>query len=117
MTDGRFTYLHPWYGGRTAKCYSTMFINPCDWFSPVRVSSHPVGGRFLPYAEAPVWRYATSSRPPHDEPLLFDLLSDPEQNVDLAGRALHDERRMRELLAQALHEMQAPSARPEEVGD
>lgn len=116
VTDGRFTYLHPWFDGGTARCYSTMFINPWEWFSPVKVPSNVTSGSFLPYSTGPVWCYESDSHPAQNEPLLYDVLSDPEQNVNLAGQGLQEERHMRELLIHALHELHAPAEQFERLG-
>ena len=109
VTDGRFTYLHPCRTDVDAYCYSTMMINPSDWFYPARPQPDATAGRFLPYTDTPVWRYGARSYTRHAEPLLFDVSVDPQQRQNLAGRGLADEVRMRNLLMTAMRELRAPA--------
>lgn len=110
VTDGRHTYLHPCRPDAPTDCFSSMFMNPRDWFRPVRCPTDASAGIYLPYSETPVWRYADRSLPQHAEPMLYDVENDPEQATNLAGQGLNEERAMRELLAQALQDMRAPQS-------
>lgn len=109
VTDGRYTYLHPCRTDLPAEAYSTMFMNLHGWFTPIRLPKEPEAGRFLPYTDAPVWRYTAHSYTRHAEPLLFDLHNDPGQEQNLAGQGLPQEGQLRDLLITALQELQAPA--------
>ena len=93
-----------------------MMMNPHGWFQPVKVQQGAEAGQFLPYTDAPVWRYPAMSYTRHQEPLLFDVLSDPKQENNLAGQGLPEETRMRELLVKALNELEAPQKQYERLG-
>ncbi len=109
VTDGRYTYLHPCRTDVMAYTYSTMMINPHRWFLPPQSQDEAEAGRFLPYTDSPVWRYPAMSYTRHDQPMLFDVRNDPKQTEDLAGQANQDEARLRELLGEALRQLQAPA--------
>src|SRR5699024_11081725 len=95
-----------------ADSYSTMMIQmaPWDWFQPALPHLDAEGGRFLPYTDSPVWRYTLPSQWRHDAPMLFDVQEDPGQLYDLAGSGNPNEARMRDMLVDALREMQAPES-------
>jgi len=116
VTDGRYTYLHPCREDVEATCYSTMMIEPIDWFAPPRPKLHATAGRFLPYTDSPVWRYTARSTSRHGAPLLFDIESDPEQQENLAGQGASEEAAMRTLLINALQELSAPPEQYERLG-
>ncbi|WP_049823077.1 sulfatase/phosphatase domain-containing protein [Thermobaculum terrenum] len=116
VTDGRYTYLHPCREDVEATCYSTMMIEPIDWFAPPRPKLHATAGRFLPYTDSPVWRYTARSTSRHGSPLLFDIESDPEQQENLAGQGASEEAAMRTLLINALQELSAPPEQYERLG-
>jgi arylsulfatase A-like enzyme len=116
VTDGRHTYLHPGRTDLPTYCYSTTMMRPYGWFTPLEARADAEAGRFLPYADAPVWRYPAPSLARHAAPLLFDARADPGQVANLAGRDAAEERRMRDLLATALRELQAPAEQYERLG-
>lgn len=116
VTDGRFTYLHPCRDDRDTYCYSTMMMNTHGWNLPVRAPTDAEAGRFLPYFDAPLWRYSGRSLSRHERPLLFDTLKDPGQEDDLAGQGFGEETRMRKLLLEALGHLQAPREQYERLG-
>jgi hypothetical protein len=93
-----------------------MMMNPHGWFQPVQVQKEAEAGRFLPYTDAPVWRYPAMSYTRHADPLLFDLQNDPQQAHNLAGQSAAEERRMRDLLATALNQLQAPTSQYKRLG-
>ncbi|WP_265108601.1 sulfatase-like hydrolase/transferase [Halosolutus halophilus] len=109
ITDGRYTYLHPCEADDPTYCYSASMMNPYpDQFQPPRARPDAECGSFLPYAEAPVWRYPAESHARHADPLLFDVRTDPDQLTDLVGTDGETEIRMRGLLTEALRELGAP---------
>lgn len=116
ITDGRFTYLHPCRDGLDTYCYSTMMMNTYGWDLPVKIREDAEAGRFLPYSDAPTWRYPGSSISRHERALLFDTLKDPGQEDDLAGTGSREEARMRELLLDALEFLGAPVEQYERFG-
>lgn len=116
VTDGRYTYLHPCREDVQADCYSTQMMNPHGWFQPPKVQQEAEAGPFLPYTDSPVWRYPAMSYTRHAEPLLFDVQADPKQEQNLAGAGAPEEERMRALLVEALHELQAPEKLYERLG-
>ena len=73
-------------------------------------------GEFLPYTESPVWRWSTYATGRHDDPMLFDVSADPEQEDDLAGADTEQEERMRSLLVDALDHLDAPASQYERLG-
>ena len=113
VTDGTHTYLRPYRADAEVACYSTMFINPWDWFTPVVPPTDATSGRHLPHAGTPVWRYHALARP-QGEVMLFNTAGDPDQAANLAGSGTAEERAMEELLRCALDELQAP---PEVAAD
>ncbi len=109
VTDGRYTYHLAADQDKPLNLYSTMFMNPEDWFSPVQIPENPEAGRFLPYTDSAVWQYPVRVGVRNHETLLFDTEQDPWQDDNLAGRESPMERRMRGLLQVALGELQAPT--------
>ncbi len=106
VTDGRYTYHRAPDPSQPLYLYSTMYMNPNNWFSPVKIPERAECGRFLPYTDALVWKYpAPGGYPAHDE-LLFDLTADPWQAHNLAASLERD--RMEQLLAHALGALNAP---------
>jgi hypothetical protein len=91
-------------------------MRPYGWFTPLEARADAEAGRFLPYADAPVWRCPAPSLARHAEPLLFDVRADPDQVTNLAGRGAPAERRIRDLLTSALRELQAPAEQYERLG-
>ena len=81
------------------------------WGSSVNVTD----GEFLPYTESPVWCWSTYATGRHDDPMLFDVSADPEQEDDLAGEGREEEDRMRSLLVDALDFLDAPASQYERL--
>lgn len=108
VTDGRMTYHKAPVDGTPLYLYSTMFMNPDNWFAPARIPDDPQSGRFLPYTEAPVWKYPVRSRPSPWESMLFDTAVDPWQEDNLLTRAPGEAQRMETLLTDALRTLKAP---------
>lgn len=118
VTDGEYTYFQPCDPDKPAEAYSTMMVmmDPWDWFLPPRPHGDAEAGRFLPFTDAPVWRYRLPSRVRHERPMLYNVTDDPAQERDLAGAGDPNEDRMRELLVTALAEMQAPHSQFDRLG-
>jgi arylsulfatase A-like enzyme len=116
VTDGRWTYFQPCEDGAPAEIYSTMMLNPGAWFYPPAPHLDAEGGRFLPYTDSPVWRYRAPSYSRHEDPMLFDVQTDPGQTHDLAAEQPEETQRMRELLVQALRELEAPKSQYRRLG-
>lgn len=108
VTDGHYTLLMPCREDVPAYTYGTMMMNPHRWFVPPQAQKDAEAGRFLPYTDTPVWRYPDKSYTRHELPLLFDVRADPWQRENLAGQGLQDEARMRQLLINALQDLQVP---------
>ena len=109
VTDGQYTYLHPANETVPAECYSTEMMNTGDRFRPRRMKPDATVGK-LPYADGPVWKFSTSSHSRHEDPLLFDVREDPQQQQQLASDAVKEGQRMRELLTTALSSLEAPDS-------
>jgi arylsulfatase A-like enzyme len=109
VTDGRFTYLHPCDGTSDTDCYSTTMLNPNAPFVPP-TPKHAESGPFLPYTDAPVWRFPGASTSQTNEPLLYDTESDPDQRENLVGTESTEHERMRDLLVDALETLDAPTS-------
>ncbi|MFB6218611.1 MAG: sulfatase, partial [Halobacteriaceae archaeon] len=116
VTDGEYTYLHPCEESVDAYCHSTEMMNALGWFAPREPNPDAEAGDFLPYTDSPVWRYPAPSAGRHDEPMLFDVGADPEQEDDLAGEGHPEEARMRSLLVEALDDLGAPDNQFERLG-
>lgn len=118
VTDGKYTYFRPCDAEQPAEAYSTMMLqmDPWDWFLPPQPHEDAESGRFLPYTDAPVWRYGLSSRVRHESPMLFNVDDDPLQEHDLAGNSDPNEQRMCELLVTALTEIKAPQSQFKRLG-
>lgn len=118
ITDGRFTYFHPCKAGAPANAHSTMMImmDPWDWFRPVEPQVNAEAGRFLPYTDTPVWRYASTSQSRHDSPMLFDVQSDPGQIHDIVTEQPGIASDMRDLLVTALRHLGAPEEQHRRLG-
>jgi len=118
ISDGRYTYFQPCDRSMPAEAHSTMMVMmaPWDWFQPPTPHADAEGGRFLPFTDAPVWRYSISSQWRHDAPMLFDVQDDPMQVNDLAGTGDDNVQRMRDLLVTALDAMQAPRSQYQRLG-
>jgi arylsulfatase A-like enzyme len=115
VTDGEYTYHHPCDPAEPVECYSTQHLNPHAWMGPPSPPDGATGGQFLPYTEAPVWRYDADPDPAHEEPLLFERANDPAQTENLASE--HPESgRMRELLVSAMGALDAPVSQFERFG-
>ena len=107
VTDGTYTYHHPCDGETDAHCYSTTMMNPNSWFTPCEPKTEAESGAFLPYTDTPVWRFAGASFEQLDEPLLFDVTTDPSQESDLAEGEPTE--RMQALMQTALDILDCPS--------
>ncbi|WP_227357213.1 sulfatase [Haladaptatus salinisoli] len=116
VTDGEYTYLRPCRSDYSTGCYSTTMMNPYGWFTPQRPKEDATSGRFLPYSDAPVWRFEGPSVQRHETPLLFDVQDDPNQSTDLSESARELSRDKRDLLEKALTEIQAPAEQFERLG-
>ena len=116
VTDGEYTYLHPCDGSVDAACHSTEMMNALGPFQPREPEFDAEAGEFLPYTESPVWRWSTYATGRHDDPMLFDVSADPEQETDLAGEGREEEDRMRSLLVDALDHLDAPASQYERLG-
>ncbi|MFB6129801.1 MAG: sulfatase-like hydrolase/transferase [Salinigranum sp.] len=116
VTDGRYTYLHPCEESVDALCHSTSMMNPHSWFTPPSPEPNAETGRFLPYTDTPVWRYAAPSYSRQEEPMLFDVREDPTQENDLAGEGTGAETRLRGLLVDAMASLEAPAQQYERLG-
>lgn len=110
LTDGRATYHQAPDWDQPLYLYSTAFMNPLDWFHPVRLPDPDTveSGRFLPYTSTPVWRYPVRFSPWYENSPLYDTAADPWQEHDLSGQAPAEVARMRSVLKAALHELGAP---------
>ncbi|MFB6174059.1 MAG: sulfatase-like hydrolase/transferase [Halobacteriales archaeon] len=114
VTDGRYTYLHPCEESVEAYCHSASMMSPHSWFTTPEPRDAE-SGTFLPYADSPVWRYPAPSVSRHDEPLLYDVATDPWQEEDIAGTT-DEEGRMRDLLVRAMDELDAPEHQSRRLG-
>jgi arylsulfatase A-like enzyme len=118
VTDGEYTYLHPCDETVDAECYSTEMMNAFGRFQPRDPEYDAEAGEFLPYTDSPVWKWETYATGRHDDPMLFDVTTDPEQEDDLAGgsedeseregEGESEEERLRSLLVDAMTELDAP---------
>jgi hypothetical protein len=72
-------------------------------------------GRFLPYADVPVWRYPGGAWPQAPAPELYDVDADPAQLDDLAGRGDANEERLRAALLRELRALGAPERQLERL--
>ena len=116
VTDGEYTYLHPCDESVDAACHSTEMMNALGPFQPREPEFDAEAGEFLPYTESPVWRWSTHATGRHDDPMLFDVSADLEQEDDLAGEGREEEDRMRSLLVDALDHLDAPASQYERLG-
>lgn len=114
VTDGRHTYLRaPVAGNEPLFAYSTMMIQPTRWFDPPQMQPD-AGVGSLPYAEGPVWRIPATAPYEQPESLLFDVLADPRQERPITDPELAAP--MRDLLAAALTELDAPEEQWRRLG-
>lgn len=109
VTDGTYTYMHPCVPDEPAYCYATSQLNPWGWMGPKTPKTDAESGQFLPYTDTPVWRFAAPPDPAHEEPLLFDVDSDPRQTENLAPTAPDELERMQSLLLDAMGELEPPA--------
>ena len=109
VTDGHYTYFHPCDPDVDAHCHSTTQMNARGPFRPTEPKTDAEAGQFLPYADAPVWRFPGAPSPRNEEPMLFDTREDPRQERNLADEDHPAEARLRSLLVEGLDEY--------EVGD
>ncbi|MFB6150629.1 MAG: sulfatase [Haloarculaceae archaeon] len=116
VTDGRYTYLHPCDPAEPALAHSTEMLNPRGVFHPRTPEPDAEAGRFLPYADAPVWRFEGEAVRRHPDPLLFDVEADPGQREDVAAERPAVASRMRDLLGEALAELDAPKSFADRLG-
>jgi arylsulfatase A-like enzyme len=110
LTDGRYTYLRTPRDSR-ACAYSTMMLRGSRAALSPSMRSDAVAGRFLPYADGPVWKLsALPGELPaaQEQDLLFDVEKDPGQEDDLRSREPALVAQMERLLAAALRQLQAP---------
>ncbi|PSP76190.1 sulfatase [Halobacteriales archaeon QS_1_68_20] len=109
VTDGRYTYLRPTDPEAPSYCYSTTMMNPRRHFTPLTPKTDADAGSFLPYTDAPVWRYRAHSYEQNGAPLLFDTEDDPGQATNLAETEGERHDAMRSLLVEALDALDAPN--------
>ncbi|HET7572633.1 MAG TPA: sulfatase-like hydrolase/transferase [Gaiellaceae bacterium] len=118
VTDGRRTYFHPGRAGERVSAHSTSFLGthpPDAWFRRPPLPGAAESGAFLPYTDAPVWRYDGGAWPQAERPELYDVEADPDQLDDLAGRGSPEEERLRGLLARELALLDVPHAQLERL--
>ncbi len=126
VTDGQYTYHHPNAGDEPPRNHSTMMVNPYSWFIPPKVQKNAESGDFLPYTDAPVWRYTPSNQSgpeehlkvsvQHDDELLYDTEADPRQNENLTESHPDKRNEMRSLLVEAMESLEAPSTEFSRLG-
>ncbi|MFC5134666.1 MULTISPECIES: sulfatase-like hydrolase/transferase [Haloferacaceae] len=116
VTDGTYTYHRPCDESTSTHCYSTTMMDSVGWFTPTRPKHDAESGRFLPYTDCPVWKFEGPSHGRHEEPLLYDVESDPWQRRNLAGREPERSEEMRSLLVDALTELDAPANQFDRLG-
>jgi hypothetical protein len=118
IADGRYTYFQPSVRDVPAEAYSTMMIQmaPWDWFQSPVPHMDAEGGRFLPYADSPVWKSSMPSQWRHDVPMLFDVVNNLMQENDLARTGDANEQRMKDMLIDALNVMQAARSQYTRLG-
>jgi arylsulfatase A-like enzyme len=126
VTDGQYTYHHPNRGAEPPLNHSTMMVNPYGWFVPPKVQEDATAGSYLPYTDAPVWRYAPSNQSgpeehlkvsvQHDDPLLYDTDRDRRQDSNLATSATETREEMEALLVEAMETLEAPETEFERLG-
>lgn len=126
VTDGQHTYHHPNRGNEPPLNHSTMMVNPYGWFVPPKVQEDATSGSYLPYTDAPVWRYAPANQSgpeghlkvsvQHDDPLLYDTEADPGQRTDLAETDPEKRQEMEALLVEAMESLRAPSTEFDRLG-
>jgi len=119
VTDGQYTYHYPNQGDQPPVSHSTMMVNPYGWFVPPKVQEDATSGSFLPYTDAPVWRYTPSNQSgpeehlkvsvQHDDALLYDTKADPRQYTNLADSAPEKRKEMEALLVEAMEALEAPA--------
>ena len=120
VTDGRYTYHYPNAGDEPPRNHSTMMVNPYGWFVPPKVQENAESGRFLPYTDAPVWRYTPSNQTgpeehlkvsvQHDDELLYDTDDDPRQTNNIAASNADERDAMYSLLLEAMDALDAPES-------
>jgi arylsulfatase A-like enzyme len=116
ITNGRWSYHRPCDEAVDAKCYSTHMMTADSALTPPKAYLSAQSGQFLPYTESPVWRYSAPAHSRHDEPLLFDVRSDPQQEQNLARENTAQEQYMRQLLTDALVDIEAPKYQFDRLG-
>ena len=120
LTDGQYTYHYPDTGDKPPRNHSTMMVNPYSWFVPPKVQEDAESGLFLPYTDAPVWRYTPANqRGPeehlkvsvqHDDELLYNTDEDPRQINNIASPRSYEHKRMHSLLLEAMDALNAPES-------
>lgn len=93
--------------------YSTEFLNIVNASEPPEMHPDAVAGRFLPYADGPVWRYPlerprAGRYPEHD--VVFDVDADPFQEHDLSS----EDPALLKTLRSAMREVLTAKGAPEE---
>lgn len=126
ITDGQYTYHHPNRGNEPPLNHSTMMINPYGWFVPPEVQQDATAGEFLPYTDAPVWRYTPSNQSgpeehlkvsvQHDEQLLYDTETDRRQHTNLAEIQPEKLTEMKGILIEAMEALKAPTTEFDRLG-
>jgi arylsulfatase A-like enzyme len=109
VTDGEYTYHRQCKEDAPAYQHSTMMLNPYGVFQPPEPATDAEAGTFLPYADAPVWRYEGMSNSRQNGALLFDAASDERQRNDLVDTESDIEREMQEALRDAMTSLDAPA--------
>jgi arylsulfatase A-like enzyme len=116
VTDGRYTYMQPCDPSEEAAAHSTSMLNPRGVFLPREPEPDAESGEYLPYTDTPLWRFEGAAIQRHEEPLLFDTAEDPAQERNLAEERPETAERMRDLLREALADLEAPAAFADRLG-
>ncbi len=110
VTDGRYTYLHPNDPDMPASITSSMLMNPYPrQYQPPAPPAEVEAGRFLPYTDAPTWRFMAPSMVRNEQPLLFDTECDPTQVENIVDAQPEQAARMKKLLQSALTDLDVPA--------
>lgn len=108
VTDGRYTYMQPCRADIPVNCYSTTQMDPWGWMGPPEPKTDAEAGQFLPYTDAPVWRFSAPPDHSHDHPLLFDVKEDPRQTDDRTEQEPETVAQLQKLLIDAMETLEAP---------
>jgi len=113
ITDGQYTYLHPCDTDEPTEWHSSHHLDPHSWFIPTRPLTDADAGQFLPFTDAQVWRDEGRSFVQNEEPLLFDVSVDPQQQSSISNPQI--KQRMRTRLVAELERLGAPASQYERL--